>query len=301
MSKILRHGGILLAAAVLLSLLLTLPAGAKPASGISLIPILDESVWEVEVEDGVFRSLNAPGAFVSTSIDQAGAITLRRTDKANWNWTNIHINLEDLAPVIDLKVYPYVYFDLTATTEWNIGLQIGDAYLGIAKAITAADPSKERLPLPETDGKAGVYKGKFNLYEYIKQEIKRIPHLTDETAIDLRQVTVYIVDTTSDHLSGEVTLRQLSIGNDDENAPDGLTLGGATEPQGGGKPSAFFYPVDNAYTETDREMEYAASPAGSLPYIAVGLVLTAALAVVIARTVIRRTDGRGNRQDIGLN
>ena len=39
------------------------------------------------------------------------------------------------------------------------------------------------------------------------------------------QIYLTLVDNTEDHLSGELTVRQLSIGNDDENAGDGLTVG----------------------------------------------------------------------------
>ena len=40
------------------------------------------------------------------------------------------------------------------------------------------------------------------------------------------QIYLTLVDNTEDHLSGELTVRQLSIGNDDENAEDGLKVSG---------------------------------------------------------------------------
>ena len=40
------------------------------------------------------------------------------------------------------------------------------------------------------------------------------------------QIYLTLVDNTEDHLSGELTVRQLSIGNDDENAEDGIKVSG---------------------------------------------------------------------------
>ncbi|MCI9415163.1 MAG: hypothetical protein HFJ79_08330 [Clostridiales bacterium] len=223
MSKWKKVGSVLLAVSMLFALLPS-AVSAKPTSGVSMIPIQEASFWETQDASGLYIPLNSSGVTVSTTIGENGAVTLKRTAEAPAVWAHIRSQQVEIRPEIDLKANPYVYFDLTATTNWNISFILNGVPMSIAKGITSGDPSKKQLSSPDEDGNPGIFKGKFNLYEYIQKEIDRIPQMRGKTTVLIPQVLLFIVDNTSDHLSGELTVRQLSMGNDDDSAAEGLKL-----------------------------------------------------------------------------
>ena len=223
MSKWKKAGGALLTVSMLFALLPS-AVSAKPTSGVSMIPIQEESFWEAQDASGLYIPLNSSGVTVSTTIDENGAVTLKRTAEAPAIWAHIRSQQVEIRPEIDMAVNPYLYFDFTATTSWNISFILNGVPMSIAKGIASGDPSKKQLSSPDEDGNPGTFKGKFNLYEYIQKELDRVPHMKGKTTVLVPQVLLFIVDKTSDHLSGELTVRQLSMGNDDANGEEGLKL-----------------------------------------------------------------------------
>ena len=68
------------------------------------------------------------------------------------------------------------------------------------------------------------------MYEYLKSPIvtKTISSFKEGVkTCRAPQIYLTLVDNTADHLSGELTVRLLSIGNDDENAADGIKVNGS--------------------------------------------------------------------------
>ena len=105
---------------------------------------------------------------------------------------------------------------------------INNQNVNIAPGITNAVAGSEEIRRQSQAGEAGTYQGKFNLYEYLSSSMvtREIPALEGGVkSCYAPQIYLTLVDNTEDHLSGELTVRQLSIGNDDENAGDGLTVG----------------------------------------------------------------------------
>lgn len=292
MQKSARFGALLLAVSLLLS---AVPAsvGAKPTSGLDIVPIQQPEFWTAEGSDNTRVPLNAPNAGIATSIDEGGVVTLKRTDKAKNNWVNIRSMSVQQRPMINLKENPYVYFDFTCTTQWNISLQLDNESVGMAQPITATNPSVKQLSRPEMDGNAGTYKGKFNLYEYIQKNLSRLPKLKDKTEFQVPQVVIYIVDNTADHLSGELTIRQLSIGNDDANAPDGMVMN--AEDIATGDPAVF---EDMVASNTTRSPDYVAFADGvtkpqtkqdnTLLFSLIGVAVVVAAGVVLCVVLLRK-------------
>ena len=106
---------------------------------------------------------------------------------------------------------------------------VNNQNVNIAPGIVNAVAGSEEVKRQSQAGEAGTYKGKFNLYEYLSSSMvtREIPELNGGVeSCRAPQIYLTLVDNTEDHLSGELTVRQLSIGNDDENAGDGLKISG---------------------------------------------------------------------------
>ena len=142
---------------------------------------------------------------------------------------SIHSAPAEMRLNVNLKENPYVYFDLTCNTSWKITLVVNNQNVNIAPGIVNAVAGSEEVKRQSQAGEAGTYQGKFNLYEYLSSSMvsREIPELNGGVeSCRAPQIYLTLVDNTEDHLSGELTVRQLSIGNDDENAGDGLKISG---------------------------------------------------------------------------
>ena len=227
MSKRAKIMGLMAGMAVLFS---AVPAAvsAKPTSGLDIVPIIDQNFWQVESRESSNMPLGSEGTYASATVDESGAITVKRTEDARAMTVSVHSMPVEMRPYLDLEKNPYVYFDLTCNTGWKITLVINNQNVNIAPGIMNAVAGSEEVKRQSQAGEAGTYQGKFNLYEYLSSSMvtREIPALEGGVkSCYAPQIYLTLVDNTEDHLSGELTVRQLSIGNDDENAGDGLTVG----------------------------------------------------------------------------
>ena len=227
MSKRAKIMGLMAGMAVLVS---AVPAAvsAKPTSGLDIVPIIDQNFWQVESRESSNMPLGSEGTYASATVDESGAITVKRTEDARAMTVSVHSMPVEMRPYLDLEKNPYVYFDLTCNTGWKITLVINNQNVNIAPGIMNAVAGSEEVKRQSQAGEAGTYQGKFNLYEYLSSSMvtREIPALEGGVkSCRAPQIYLTLVDNTEDHLSGELTVRQLSIGNDDENAGDGLTVG----------------------------------------------------------------------------
>ena len=203
---------------------------AKPTSGLDIVPVAesDQNFWVAESRDAANLSMDREGGYASATFDENGAITVKRTEDARAMTVSIHSAPAEMRLNVNLKENPYVYFDLTCNTSWKITLVVNNQNVNIAPGIVNAVAGSEEVKRQSQAGEAGTYKGKFNLYEYLSSSMvtREIPALEGGVkSCYAPQIYLTLVDNTEDHLSGELTVRQLSIGNDDENAGDGLTVG----------------------------------------------------------------------------
>ena len=201
---------------------------AKPTSGLDIIPVIDQNFWLAESRETSNLSLDREGGYASATFDENGAITVKRTEDARAMTVSIHSAPLLIRPSVNLEENPYVYFDLTCNTSWKITMVINNQSVNIAPGIVNAVAGSEEIRRQSQAGEAGTYQGKFNLYEYLSSSMvtREIPALEGGVkSCYAPQIYLTLVDNTEDHLSGELTVRQLSIGNDDENAGDGLTVG----------------------------------------------------------------------------
>ena len=227
MSKRAKIMGLMAGMAVLVS---AVPAAvsAKPTSGLDIVPIIDQNFWQVESRESSNMPLGSEGTYASATVDESGAITVKRTEDARAMTVSVHSMPVEMRPYLDLEKNPYVYFDLTCNTGWKITLVINNQNVNIAPGIMNAVAGSEEVKRQSQAGEAGTYQGKFNLYEYLSSSMvtREIPALEGGVkSCYAPQIYLTLVDNTEDHLSGELTVRQLSIGNDDENAGDGLKVG----------------------------------------------------------------------------
>ena len=204
---------------------------AKPTSGLDIVPVAesDQNFWLAESRDATNLSLDREGGYASATFDENGAITVKRTEDARAMTVSIHSAPAEMRLNVNLKENPYVYFDLTCNTSWKITLVVNNQNVNIAPGIVNAVAGSEEVKRQSQAGEAGTYKGKFNLYEYLSSSMvtREIPELNGGVkSCRAPQIYLTLVDNTEDHLSGELTVRQLSIGNDDENAEDGLKVSG---------------------------------------------------------------------------
>ena len=202
---------------------------AKPTSGLDIIPVIDQNFWLAESRETSNLSLDREGGYASATFDENGAITVKRTEDARAMTVSIHSAPAEMRLNVNLKENPYVYFDLTCNTSWKITLVVNNQNVNIAPGIVNAVAGSEEVKRQSQAGEAGTYKGKFNLYEYLSSSMvtREIPELNGGVeSCRAPQIYLTLVDNTEDHLSGELTVRQLSIGNDDENAGDGLKISG---------------------------------------------------------------------------
>ena len=204
---------------------------AKPTSGLDIVPVAesDQNFWVAESRDAANLSMDREGGYASATFDENGAITVKRTEDARAMTVSIHSAPLLIRPSVSLEENPYVYFDLTCNTSWKITLVINNQNVNIAPGITNAVAGSEEVKRQSQAGEAGTYQGKFNLYEYLSSSMvtREIPALEGGVkSCYAPQIYLTLVDNTEDHLSGELTVRQLSIGNDDENAGDGLKISG---------------------------------------------------------------------------
>lgn len=207
-------------------LLCSLPfaVSAKPDSGEAAIPITEADFWEVQSADGdTFDSLNNEEAWVSTTISETGAITLKRTDKATTAWASVRSIQVEQRPTFNLEECPYLYFDITATGAWNIVLNLNGVSVHVAKPISNETTGKQTVRLYNGDGKAGTYQGKINLKEYLQSE-SAYSTISSLKEMFIPHVTLFVVDTGIKSYTSEFTVNQLSIGNDDENLESGPAL-----------------------------------------------------------------------------
>ena len=204
---------------------------AKPTSGLDIVPVAesDQNFWVAESRDATNLSLDREGGYASATFDENGAITVKRTEDARAMTVSIHSAPLLIRPSVNLEENPYVYFDLTCNTSWKITMVINNQSVNIAPGIVNAVAGSEEIRRQSQAGEAGTYQGKFNLYEYLSSSMvtREIPALEGGVkSCYAPQIYLTLVDNTEDHLSGELTVRQLSIGNDDENAGDGLKISG---------------------------------------------------------------------------
>ena len=202
---------------------------AKPTSGLDIIPVIDQNFWLAESRETSNLSLDREGGYASATFDENGAITVKRTEDARAMTVSIHSAPAEMRLNVNLKENPYVYFDLTCNTSWKITMVVNNQNVNIAPGIVNAVAGSEEVKRQSQAGEAGTYKGKFNLYEYLSSSMvtREIPELNGGVeSCRAPQIYLTLVDNTEDHLSGELTVRQLSIGNDDENAGDGLKISG---------------------------------------------------------------------------
>ena len=202
---------------------------AKPTSGLDIIPVIDQNFWLAESRETSNLSLDREGGYASATFDENGAITVKRTEDARAMTVSIHSAPAEMRLNVNLKENPYVYFDLTCNTSWKITMVVNNQNVNIAPGIVNAVAGSEEVKRQSQAGEAGTYKGKFNLYEYLSSSMvtREIPALEGGVkSCRAPQIYLTLVDNTEDHLSGELTVRQLSIGNDDENAGDGLKISG---------------------------------------------------------------------------
>ncbi len=202
---------------------------AKPTSGLDIIPVIDQNFWLAESRETSNLSLDREGGYASATFDENGAITVKRTEDARAMTVSIHSAPAEMRLNVNLKENPYVYFDLTCNTSWKITLVVNNQNVNIAPGIVNAVAGSEEVKRQSQAGEAGTYKGKFNLYEYLSSSMvtREIPELNGGVeSCRAPQIYLTLVDNPEDHMSGELTVRQLSIGNDDENAGDGLKISG---------------------------------------------------------------------------
>ena len=202
---------------------------AKSTSGLDIIPVIDQNFWLAESRETSNLSLDREGGYASATFDENGAITVKRTEDARAMTVSIHSAPAEMRLNVNLKENPYVYFDLTCNTSWKITMVVNNQNVNIAPGIVNAVAGSEEVKRQSQAGEAGTYKGKFNLYEYLSSSMvtREIPELNGGVeSCRAPQIYLTLVDNTEDHLSGELTVRQLSIGNDDENAGDGLKISG---------------------------------------------------------------------------
>ena len=202
---------------------------AKPTSGLDIIPVIDQNFWLAESRETSNLSLDREGGYASATFDENGTLTVKRTEDARAMTVSIHSAPAEMRLNVNLKENPYVYFDLTCNTSWKITMVVNNQNVNIAPGIVNAVAGSEEVKRQSQAGEAGTYKGKFNLYEYLSSSMvsREIPELNGGVeSCRAPQIYLTLVDNTEDHLSGELTVRQLSIGNDDENAGDGLKISG---------------------------------------------------------------------------
>ena len=228
MSKRAKIMGLMVGMAVLVS---AVPAAvsAKPTSGLDIVPIIDQNFWQAESRESSNMPLGSEGTYATATVDESGAITVKRTEDARAMTVSVHSMPVEMRPYLDLEKNPYVYFDVTCNTSWKITLVINNQNVNIAPGITNAVAGSEEVKRQSQAGEAGTYQGKFNLYEYLSSSMvtREIPALEGGVkSCRAPQIYLTLVDNTEDHLSGELTVRQLSIGNDDENAEDGIKVSG---------------------------------------------------------------------------
>ena len=222
MKRLQKVWSILLSAA-LLTCSLPFAASAKPDSGEAAIPIVDADFWEVQTGDGEdYDTLNNDEAWVTTTIAEDGSITLKRTDKAKDPWAAVRSIPVEKRPTFNLNECPYLYYDITATGDWNILLTLNGVTVRIAKPI-CNNGGKNLVSRWDGDGKAGTYQGKFDLREYLKSE-SAFSQISGLDEMFIPHVTLYVVDSSLNSFRSEFTVNQLSIGNDDESMESGPAL-----------------------------------------------------------------------------
>ncbi len=159
-----------------------------------------DDIWEVETADqngGVpFQRFNEadsnPDALeteLSTEYDENGALTITRTgknpDQANNDlyWPRIRTIGVETSPSIDLTKANTLYYDFTATENWNIDLMfMGGMELKLAKAITEANGGS--VENTDGDGPAGTYQGSINLIDTMTAIADATdPHSTEASSI----------------------------------------------------------------------------------------------------------------------
>ena len=202
---------------------------AKPTSGMDIVPIIDRNYWQLESKETSHLPLDGEGGYASATVDENGAITVKRTKNAKATTVSVHSMPVEMRPDLNLEENPYLYFDLTCNTNWKIILVVNNENVNIAAGITNAVAGSEEVTRQSKAGSEGTYTGKFNLYEYLNSTIvtRELSSLKNGVkTCRAPQIYLTLVDNTADHLSGELTVRRLSIGNDDENAAEGLKVSG---------------------------------------------------------------------------
>ena len=178
MSKRAKIMGLMAGMAVLVS---AVPAAvsAKPTSGLDIVPIIDQNFWQVESRESSNMPLGSEGTYASATVDESGAITVKRTEDARAMTVSVHSMPVEMRPYLDLEKNPYVYFDLTCNTGWKITLVINNQNVNIAPGIMNAVAGSEEVKRQSQAGEAGTYQGKFNLYEYLSSSMvtREIPAL----------------------------------------------------------------------------------------------------------------------------
>ncbi|MCI8554146.1 MAG: hypothetical protein HFJ80_04280 [Clostridiales bacterium] len=220
--KFVRKTACLLLSTALLFSAAAISTAAQENSGVGIVPIVEPNFWQSETGgDNAYVELNGEDAYTITEVKENGAIQIRRSAKAKNRWVRIATMHVELMPTLDLEKNPYLYFDLTCDTEWNINFTINGQPFGLAKLIATANMSAQQPIAPAYDGKAGTYQGKVNLKEFIEKEV---PALAGINPVMAPHIGLYIVDTTPDGVSGTLTINKLAIGNDDPNDPEGVRL-----------------------------------------------------------------------------
>ena len=129
---------------------------SKPTSGLDIVPIIDQNFWQAESRESSNMPLGSEGTYATATVDESGAITVKRTEDARAMTVSVHSMPVEMRPYLDLEKNPYVYFDVTCNTNWKITLVINNQNVNIAPGITNAVAGSEEVKRQSQAGEAGT-------------------------------------------------------------------------------------------------------------------------------------------------
>ncbi len=83
---------------------------AKPTSGMDIVPIIDQNYWQLESKESSNLPLDGEGGYASATVDENGAITVKRTKNAKATTVSVHSMPVEMRPDLNLEENPLPLF-----------------------------------------------------------------------------------------------------------------------------------------------------------------------------------------------
>ena len=170
----------LMVTAVAASSMAVMGVSAADATGVNLMPIVDEAVPPDDLVKDITYNVQSDGSWVLTQ------------QKAEDFWPCLKMKSQGWT--VDVAKTPYLYYEVEATNTWNINVPIGNGTPISMGAILSANPTTD----PDATGNQ---KGRIDLRQYVE---------SDGKAKEIGEISYFVVGPKN----ATVTIKQLYIAGD---------------------------------------------------------------------------------------